>query len=44
MKNRERQRANRRRKEERLDRCNCYGLQDPTPRQAVQNIINEAKR
>lgn len=44
MKNRSRQRANRMRKEERLESRNCYGLKDPTPKRAVENIINEAKR
>ena len=31
-------------KEERLENRNNYGLRDPTPRQAVENIINEPKR
>ena len=39
MKNRDRQRANRRMKEERLNRTMECGISDPTPRQAVDNII-----
>ena len=39
MRNRKRQRANRRRKEEHLEARNCYDLQDPTPRQAMQNML-----
>lgn len=35
MKNRSRQRENRRKKEERLDIRNCTGALDPTPYQAV---------
>lgn len=31
-------------KEERLGSRNYYGLKDPTPRQAIDNIISEAKR
>ena len=44
MKSRERQRAKRKKKEERLESRNCYGLQDPTPRQAIDNIIREERR
>ena len=44
MKGRERQRENRRKKEERLESRNYYGLQDPTPRQAIDNIIREARK
>ena len=44
MKGREKQRENRRRKEERLESRNCYGLKDPTPRQAIDNIIREERR
>ena len=43
MKNRDRQRANRRMKEERLNRTMECGIADPTPRQAVDNIIAEQK-
>lgn len=40
MKNRERQRANRRKKaaEERLEKCNAYGAKDLTAYNAVQQI------
>ena len=47
MRNRKVQRALRKagvNKEERLGNRNYYGLKDPTPRQAMDNIINEAKR
>ena len=47
MRNRKVQKALRRagiKKEERLGSRNYYGLKDPTPQQAVNNIINEAKR
>ena len=43
MKNRDRQRANRRMKEERLNRTMECGIADPTPCQAVDNIIAEQK-
>ena len=39
MKNRDRQRANRRMKEERLNRITEWGISDPTPRQAVDDLI-----
>ena len=39
MKNRDRQRANRRMKEERLNRTTEWGISDPTPSQAVDNLI-----
>ncbi len=44
MKSRDRQRINRKKKEERLESRNCYGLQDPTPRQAIDNILREERR
>ena len=44
MKNRERQRQNRKRKEEMLNVRNEYGNCDPTPYEAVKNIILENKR
>ena len=44
MKNRERQRQNRKRKEEMLNVSNEYGNCDPTPYEAVKNIILENKR
>lgn len=44
MKNRGRQRVNRRKKEEQLGGRNAYGLKDPTPKEAVDNIIREAER
>ena len=40
MKNRERQRANRRRKEEKLDIRDYTGVLDPTPYNAVLNMRN----
>ena len=40
-KNRERQRANRRLKEQMLDLKDACGINDPTPREAVKEIINE---
>ena len=39
MKNRERQRANRRVKEEMLDRRDSFGIRDPTPFEAVKKLI-----
>ena len=41
MKGREKQRENRKRKEERLESRNSYGLKDPTPRQAIDSIREE---
>ena len=43
MNKRDRQRANRRVKEERLNRTTEWGSADPTARQAVDNIIAEQK-
>ena len=43
MKRRDSQRANRRAKEERLNRTTEWGSADPTARQAVDNIIAEQK-
>lgn len=43
-KNRERQRANRRLKEEMLDLKDACGVNDPTPREAVKEIINEFRK
>lgn len=43
MKRRDNQRANRRAKEERLNRTTEWGSADPTARQAVDNIIAEQK-
>ncbi len=45
MKNRERQRANRRKKaaEERLEKCNAYGAKDLTAYNAVQQIRTGGK-
>lgn len=40
MKDRKRQRENRRHKEELIDRRNLYGVPDPTPYEAVRNIRN----
>ena len=31
------------RKEKELDGANAYGVQDPTPREAVHNIIEDRK-
>ncbi len=44
-KQRERQRANRRKKykEEALDRKTVGGISDPTPFQAIERLINEDK-
>ena len=41
MKNRDKQRQNRKRKEEMLNIKNEYGNYDPTPYEAVKNIIQE---
>ena len=41
MKKRDRQRLNRKMKEEMLDAKNLYGKRDPTPYNAVRNIILE---
>ena len=43
MKNRDRQRHNRRVKEEMLDLRNMCGIIDPTPYEAVKEIIKEFK-
>ncbi|MCR5232486.1 MAG: hypothetical protein K6E53_01055 [Lachnospiraceae bacterium] len=44
MKNRERQRANRKLKEEMLSIRDHCGVKDPTPYEAVKEMINEVKR
>ena len=44
MKNRDKQRQNRKRKEEMLNIRNEYGNYDPTPYEAVKNIIHENKK
>ena len=44
MKNRERQRANRRLKEELLDLKDSCGVNDPTPYEAVREIIQEFRK
>ena len=44
MKNRKKQRHNRRIKEELLDRKDMCGLNDPTPYLAVKEIIKEFKK
>jgi hypothetical protein len=44
MKKRDKQRANRRIKEELLSHINMYGISDPTPYEAVSNIIKEFKK
>lgn len=41
MKNRDKQRHNRRIKQELLDSKNAYGVNDPTPREAVKKIVRE---
>ncbi|MBP3233913.1 MAG: hypothetical protein J6M65_05775 [Eubacterium sp.] len=41
MKKRDRQRTNRRLKEQMLDLKDACGINDPTPREAVKEIINE---
>lgn len=43
MKNRIKQRLNRRRKEEYLERKDICGVDDPTPYEAVKIIIRESK-
>ena len=43
MKNRNRQRANRKLKEEMLSLRDSCGVKDPTPYEAVKEIINEMK-
>lgn len=43
MKNRKRQRANRKMKEELLDLRDSCGLMDPTPYEAVKMIVLELK-
>lgn len=44
MKNRDRQRANRKLKEELLDFRDVCGVKDPTPYEAVKEIIAEMKK
>ena len=44
MKSRERQRANRRLKEELLDLKDSCGVNDPTPFEAVREIIQEFRK
>ena len=44
MKNRRKQRHNRKVKEEMLDRKDMCGLNDPTPYEAVKEIIKEFKK
>ena len=44
MKNRKKQRHNRKIKEELLDRKDMCGLNDPTPYEAVKKIIKEFKK
>lgn len=44
MKNRNKQRHNRKIKEEMLERKDIYGLNDPTPYEAVKKIIKEFKK
>lgn len=44
MKNRKRQRHNRRIKEEMLERKNLCGVNNPTPYEAVKEIIKEFKK
>ena len=44
MKNRKKQRHNRKIKEEMLDRKDMCGLNDPTPYEAVKEIIKEFKK
>ena len=41
MKKRDRQRTNRRLKEQMLDLKDACGINDPTPREALKEIINE---
>ena len=44
MKNRKKQRHNRKIKEQMLDRKDMCGLNDPTPYEAVKEIIKEFKK
>lgn len=44
MKSRERQRANRRTKEELLNLRDECGVKDPTPYEAVKELLNEFRR
>ncbi|SFQ41487.1 hypothetical protein SAMN04487928_14323 [Butyrivibrio proteoclasticus] len=44
MKNRNRQRANRKLKEELLDFRDACGVKDPTPYEAVKEIVAEMKK
>ena len=44
MKNRKKQRHNRKIKEEMLDRKDMCGVNDPTPYEAVKEIIKEFKK
>lgn len=44
MKKRDKQRHNRKIKEEMLERKTLYGANDPTPYEAVKEIIKEFKR
>ena len=44
MKSRERQRANRRIKEELLNLRDECGVKDPTPYEAVKELLNEFRR
>lgn len=44
MKNRKKQRHNRRIKEKMLDSKNLCGVNDPTPYEAVKEIIKEFKK
>lgn len=44
MRDRSKQRANRRMKQEFLDMRNNVGILDPTPYQAVKNMVNEEKK
>lgn len=43
MKNRKKQRENRRIKEEFLKRTDICGVKDPTPHEAVNNLVRELK-
>jgi len=44
MKNRDRQRMNRKVKEEMLNLNDLYGVADPTPYEAVRELIKELRR
>ena len=44
MKNRKRQRANRKLKEEMLEIRDSCGIKDPTPYEAVREIVNELRK